>query len=457
MDPLRPVPISKKKLRALEGKAPSREHPSAEGGAAHGPAAPGDAVSQRRRELAMLLWGEPEEDDLFMDLLTGRRPGDAETQPGTPMEQLPEEMGDFELKGLPEEHPDDHLPEVEDSRLPAAHAPGLRPDETHFPPASDIRLAEPVEAAAAEDSEQDFHHGSENLSHVESTATRGTFRRRCCFPGLVRVLIPEESLQPRLMAVRVIDLSPSGARLETRQLTPDLEQTLRAERRFCRLEAVAPRDRRLVIPGRIIWARHGEEMSTLGVHFIKRCGDVEDVFLSEVAGETTPEALTLASPQLAAFSTLTNATQIAFSGQAPGAERVEVRRRHERFEARVEDGGFSVDVPLEPETSNFFSFVALAPDGRASIPTPVCVMQTADATGSENFAPAALVEAFDVDPEDDRVFICLDGPASRFASIFARLAAALDHAEEVHLEVELRGHAAEVAGVLGDPRRILKK
>ncbi len=273
---------------------------------------------------------------------------------------------------------------------------------------------------------------------------RAWHRRQCSFPGLLRVLIPEQSFQPRTFAVRIVDLSPMGAQVETKQMSADLEQILNKDQWYARLEALVPSREKILLSGRIVWARYKPQLSFLGLQFSRVYEEVDDFFVKEINAETSPKDLTLPSPIIDAFPTVTSTQNFPFTGRAPKSKEILVRCRSLEMRAPVIDGKFRVEVPLAADHSNFVSFTAIR-GGISSIPTPICILHKAGASDTISIKPANLVEEFEVDPNGKRLMMKLTGPPQRFFQVLKKVSESLEHAQEVSLTLELHGDAEKAA------------
>jgi len=281
------------------------------------------------------------------------------------------------------------------------------------------------------------------MEAADQTWYRSTRRRQCSFPGILRVMIPELSFQPRMLAVRVVDISRTGSRMETRQITADLLELLTKEPWHARLEALVPGHERLAVAGRIAWVDFSPEVSCLGLRFETPCESVDDFFTGGLNSDTSPQELTVPSPLLDPFPTVTKSAQFAFHGRARDAERVVVRNRGREFSAEVVAGRFECTVPLTPNMSNFLTFTAVAAAG-SSIPTPVCIVHKADARDTISYHAPALSDQLDIDKERGTVTLRVHGAPRRFFAVLDRIARAMEHAEDVHLTVEMKGDVAEL-------------
>ncbi|MBX3729125.1 MAG: hypothetical protein KF858_08050 [Candidatus Sumerlaeia bacterium] len=278
----------------------------------------------------------------------------------------------------------------------------------------------------------------------QDTVQRRRFLRRACsFPGLLRVMVPEISFQPRLFVVRLVDVCPKGCRLETRQLTHALANMIGEQPRQARIEAIVPGREKLILQGQIAWARCPVEgLAHMGISFEREIENLEQLFFAENPEDSTATPFTLASPALDAFPSVVREMAIDFAGSAPGAESVLVRHRLKTRRVPVRDGRFAVEMPLTPGRSNVFSFVAENGAAR-SVPTPVCVLQQQEDHGRLQMGTGELVQALEVDEAGGRLTLRLAGPPRRFFQALKSIEHALQHAEHVELGLELTGDVAK--------------
>lgn len=75
----------------------------------------------------------------------------------------------------------------------------------------------------------------------------------------LRVILPEETFQPRELSARVSNVSPRGMRLTVEDLDFDLYRRMMTGRRFARIEMADPEEtERIKVSGTIVWLEfHG--------------------------------------------------------------------------------------------------------------------------------------------------------------------------------------------------------
>ncbi len=429
-DPLKPVTLEGKPVQKIVAPAeikPAGVRPAGERGDASAKeastrdAAEGAARAaaggympsseKRREELAALLWGAAEILDDDEPIAMPPIPARAPATPSAP---------------------------------PAPATPSFAPPPAPaVPPTIPASVLPPVKPAPA---------APRDGPTPQTPGRRMLVRRACSFPGLMRVLIPEHSFQPRLFAVRVIDLNPGGAQVETRQLTRDMSEMMRLDKRFARLEALLPGRDKMVLAGRIAWASYGTDISRMGLEFERLYPEVTDAFVADISDETEAEKLCLGSPMIDPFPSLTSRTQYTFGGYVPDAEEIIVRNGTNEVRCPVKNGRFKIEVPLALERSNFLSFTACR-GSVYSVPTPACIAHQSGATDTMTFTGRKLVEEFTIDSDAQHLTLRMGGPAGQFFRVIKKLEEALEHVKEIEMAIELTGDITKIASVLESLKR----
>lgn len=276
------------------------------------------------------------------------------------------------------------------------------------------------------------------------TRRRTSNRRDCNFPGLLRILIPEQTFQPKIFAIRLTDISPYGARMVTRQLTHSLAEAIRREKRFARIEVMIPAQEKLVMPGRIAWVEHHPELSQIGFQFEQEFRQVDSLFIADVESSERLNNLRIPAPRVDPFPAVTGKSTASFTGHAPDAEMVLVRNGVEEWKTDVSGGHFHVEVSLSPERSNFVSFTALKAGAR-SLPTPVCIVHRSGADASFAFRPGEAITELEVDDETRSVSLAAGGSAVQIQSLLRELEKVANMAERVELSIQLTGDYRRMA------------
>ncbi|MGF1571710.1 MAG: PilZ domain-containing protein [Sumerlaeia bacterium] len=271
-------------------------------------------------------------------------------------------------------------------------------------------------------------------------------RRECSFPGMITILIPEKTFQPQKYAVRVVDISPSGVRLETRQLDEITAAYLNKDRWYARLEMLVPHRDKLKLRGRLAWARFDEAQSQLGLQFEENCPDIDGLFTDTVNKALLMEELMLRSPIIDPFPSVTPADKFTFSGSVvQECNLIRVQSSvGQIFETIPDKGKFQIDIPLIPNKTNFLSFVALS-ETKQSIPTPAAILHKVGVAETITYSDNNLVESFEISPTGQHLSMTLSGPPARFFQALKAIEASLANATEITLNLDLRGDAHKAA------------
>jgi hypothetical protein len=225
-------------------------------------------------------------------------------------------------------------------------------------------------------------------SRKPGVSTRATNRRPCSIPGMLRILLPEQSFEPQVFAVRVVEISSTGARVETRQLTEELHRLLSLEVRYIRLEILIPARERLVISGKLAWMEYQPDSSQMGISFHPNREDLTSLCMPEWRPQGSDESSFVSPPVVDSYPPTTSKTPFTFTGHALDADMVVVKGKTEEYRVPVESGRFEVTIPLVPGTANELIFVAMVGE-MASDPTPVWIihrLQGDDAQGRKAIA-----------------------------------------------------------------------
>lgn len=271
-------------------------------------------------------------------------------------------------------------------------------------------------------------------------------RRECSFPGMLTVLIPEKTFQPQKYAVRVIDISPSGVRLETRQLDQEAAECLSNERWYARLEMLVPHRDKLRLRGRIAWVRYEPTQSQIGLKFEVDSPYIEELFTDTVNKALQMEELVLRSPIIDPFPSMTPSDVFEFSGRVSAdCEKVRVTTiRGAAFEAVPSNGHFKIKIPLVQNQTNFLSFISVN-QRKESIPTPAAILHKVGVAETVSYAHSNLVESFDVSPTGRHLSMTVTGSPARFFQVLKAIEASLADATELTLNLDFHGDAKQAA------------
>lgn len=366
---------------------------------------------RRRRELASILWGDSD-----LGLLEPGLDDTAERTVAKPVQRPNPSSAPAPVAGGRSSQPSPPA-----SRFPAPQVPAPA-----SPPSSE---AVPVGAVG----------GWLNQ--------RSVIRRSCSFPGLLRVMMPEVSFQPQVLAVRIVDISPRGAQVETRQLTPQLIEQIEREKRFARLEGLVPSREKLLLMGHVVWARHSPDLSRIGMEFDRTYAEIDEFFVADARALTPIPEPSIMTPVLDPFPTVTGAASYTFNGRADDADQIIARNGERVVEAKVEEGRFALPMPLAPNRTNFISFTAQR--GKlASVPVPACLVHQVNAADSTDYVARSLVEEFSIDAANQRLHLRLHGASVKFQKAFKLLNELLSINAQIDLTLDVRGDVTRAARLL---------
>jgi hypothetical protein len=270
---------------------------------------------------------------------------------------------------------------------------------------------------------------------------RSVPRRPCSFPGVLRILLPEQSFFPEVFAVRIIDLSPSGARLETRQLTHDMFLQVNLEPRFVRLEIMIPTRNKITVSGKLVWTDFSSELSTMGISIHPRRDDLAEACLPKWDPSPASDSQFLAPPALDTYPTTTSKTPFRFTGRALDADLVLVEGNGQSFEAKPDaDGRFAIELPLVPSAANEFQFTGLLGAARSS-PTPAWIMHRPGHHDTQTYRPGGVFDEVIVASNGRTLKIKCSGDPAELLQSLKRIEEILGLVQTGSLHIELHGDA----------------
>ncbi len=277
---------------------------------------------------------------------------------------------------------------------PGAEGPKGRPDDTRPgspPPPTPPGLRPVVLGGGRKKAAKEKKPGAEP-SPAQDETKPGTSRpreerRNCSFPGLMKVIFPEQSFLPVPIAVRVANLSPRGAMVEIHDRARLNKDAVLVERFF---ELKVAHQQLPPVRGTIVWVDSSSTSPRAGLTFFEHSEEIAGL-LSDLAAtrEATAEGSSMNSPPplpmptLDTFASVTTQTRQVVSGEAPEALEVRVHGEDKVFRAPVKDGRFEVEVELEPGGKNYFQLRSLA-GKRRSKPLPVRIVCEGGAAGRKN-------------------------------------------------------------------------
>jgi hypothetical protein len=270
--------------------------------------------------------------------------------------------------------PADDSPVVEAPKPEAPRAPMLTPvrlkQKTTPKPVSSRRPTEPAPQGKAAEKHPE---SSEENERVIDPQTPSDFLDReerisCSLPGLLKILIPERSFIPTSVAVRVANISVSGAMVEIHDRQKLAEDAGLANRYF-ELKVAHPE-----IPflrGTVAWADLNRKSPLLGLSSFDRFTELGSVLKRQMTVEEVQAPAPLEAPKLDPYPPKWGDVLYTLTGEAPpDAETVSAKGDTTRFEAKVENGRFRLEIELEAGRENHFSLRAHA-GSRRSRATPV--------------------------------------------------------------------------------------
>ena len=265
-------------------------------------------------------------------------------------------------------------------------------------------------------------------------------RRNCSFPGLMKVIFPEQSFLPVPFAVRVANLSPRGAMVELHD-SAKLDKDVVLVDRFFELKVA--HQQLPTVRGTVAWADLSKESPQFGLAFYEYCEEVEELLAdlgsltdSGSTGEEGPPPLPM--PVLDTFSGVALDTRHLISGRAPEALEVRVRGEDKVFKAPVKDGRFELELTLEPGGKNFFHLRSVAGKRRSkSLPIRIECESKARRAGN----------VFDLRREEDkggraRVRLAFHGSPAEAERVLYRLSQLMAQSERMHFSANLEAPGA---------------
>ncbi len=177
-------------------------------------------------------------------------------------------------------------------------------------------------------------------------------RHSCSFPGVLKVVIPETSLVPIAMAVRVLNFSAGGAMVEVHERHRNLEIGSTLCTRFFELKVAHSQVPEL--RGTVAWTDIGGKEPRLGLKFHTPQPALVRIF--DPTGQTEwGGAPPLPMPVLDPFPPTSLEPTVIISGEAKDALEVVVESAGgEKFSAPVRQGRFSVELRLADAAENYF-------------------------------------------------------------------------------------------------------
>lgn len=177
-------------------------------------------------------------------------------------------------------------------------------------------------------------------------------RHSCSFPGILKVVIPEASLVPIAMAVRVLNFSAGGALVEVHERHKNLDSGSSLCTRFFELKVAHSQVPEL--RGSVAWADNSGKQPRLGLKFHVPVPALVRIF--DPTGQTEwGGAPPLPMPVLDPFPPTSLEQKVILSGEAKDALEVVVESAGgQKFSAPVRQGRFSIEIVLNDAAENYF-------------------------------------------------------------------------------------------------------
>lgn len=333
-----------------------------------------------------------------------------------------------------------HPPEKKATR-PASSPPA---DETAAPPAA----APPAPAKPPSPASTTPAPPRKKAAAAPQSRSRELVRRPCSFPAILRLMLPELTFTPIAMPVRVVDLSPTGARLEIAQLDHELYLQAIAEPRYVRLEILVPTAEKLQVAGRLVWIEHDATISTVGISISPSREDLARECLPEWDARAATRSNPVLPPSIEHYPVTTGKSPFKFVGTAIDAESVIVESTAGRAEVPVVAGAFTVKVPLALNAYNELKFFARAGEA-ISDPTPVWISHQAGQPDTQTLVPGKpIFQDVALAPDGGSLTIKFKGRPREIGEAMQRLEEVMGLVENCAMHVQLFGDAQKLARCL---------
>lgn len=258
----------------------------------------------------------------------------------------------------------------------------------------------------------------------------------CSFPGVLKVLIPEESFVPFPVAVRVCNLSSGGALVEAHDAVKINPDRLLTNRYFeLKVAHVDIPDLR----GKIAWTDFSQKNPRLGVSCFDRVPELENIVKNSESAIQWEGPPPLPTPTIDPFPPTTRESKVVISGKAPEALEVVVKREKEKFVADVRQGIFRVILDMVPEAENQFLLRTVAGE-RRSRAVPIHIVYERGVRSRKFYFDVTM----DKDKESGTSTIDLDfqGSVRQAERVLYRFSQLMTNSERVVFKAELSTQSA---------------
>ncbi len=225
-----------------------------------------------------------------------------------------------------------------------------------------------VEESSDSSSPEDQYRVPSNITEEHETREQ---RLPCSFPGLMKILVPEKSFVPTSLAVRVANISATGAMVEVHDKSK-LGDSLALANRFFELKVAHPEIP--IMRGLVAWSDLSVENPVMGLSCFERIEELGDIVLSasDTKGFRSPPPLP--PPKLIPYPPLTEDLKVTIEGEAAEALEVIAKGDEGKIAAEIRNGKFILSLQLKPNSENHFSLRSFAGQ-RRSRAVPIRISQ----------------------------------------------------------------------------------
>lgn len=195
-------------------------------------------------------------------------------------------------------------------------------------------------------------------------------RLPCSFPGMLKILIPEKSFVPSSLAVRVANLSASGAMVEVHDASK-VDKDIALANRFFELKVAHPEIP--VLRGAVAWSDMGGVKPLLGLSCFEKIPELAEVVLATESSEQVKLPPPLPYPKLESYPQRTDDPVATIFGEAPEAITVIAKDDLKKYTATVDKGRFELKLDLSTPGENHFSLRSYAGE-RKSRAVPIRIL-----------------------------------------------------------------------------------
>lgn len=257
----------------------------------------------------------------------------------------------------------------------------------------------------------------------------------CSFPGLMKILVPEESFVPVPVAVRVANLSAGGAMVEAHDTIKINERKLLTNRYF---ELKVAHTEIPDLRGRIAWTDFSDKHAVLGLACFERSEVLAEIVAnadSQIQWEGPPP---LPPPKLDPYPPTTSERQLVITGNAEDAIEVVAKRDNKKFRANVHNGMFKLLLELTENVDNRF-FLRSHAGERKSRAVPVRIAYEKGVRSRSFYFDARLKD--DRENSESKISLDFQGSVRQAERVLYRFSQLLSTSERVRINAELTTRA----------------